>query len=174
MFKKLNHVYKLRIVALFSFFFCFLFQACSQNHGILLSEQNGGNTLIGSWSGKQKMAVRYQEGFMKFSFEKSLDSIETRMQIDKDGNVTGTVGGAKFYQTYVIKNRGYIMRKLNLATDFAIEGKLIGFLFPADTISIKPIAIPLIIKSGRLQGDIFQRQGMGVFPMSSLDLLNRN
>ncbi|MDP1727632.1 MAG: hypothetical protein Q8M15_12680 [Bacteroidota bacterium] len=153
-------------------FFCIglVMQGCGQSHSIILDESNGGTALIGTWSGKQSVQVRYSTGFMKFRFVESGDSLVTLIQIDKEGKVSGSIGNAKMSDCRVIKNRGAVGRKLNLATDFSIRGKLEGFIFEGDTIASKDIAIPFEIKSDKLQGSVFHKIGMDVFPMLGLDL----
>ncbi len=164
---------KLRI-GLFLFFYTGLvLSGCGQSHSIILDESNGGTALIGTWSGKQFVQVRYSTGFMKFRFVKSSDSLLTLILIDKEGKVSGSIGNAKLNDCRVVKNRGAVGRKLNLATDFSIRGKLEGFMFEGDTIASKDIAIPFEIKSGKLKGSVFHKIGVDVFPMLGLDLKKR-
>lgn len=164
---------KLRIGLLVFFCTFFVLSGCGQSRHLTLDESNDGAPLIGTWSGRQFVTVRYTTGFMKFRFVESRDSIPVEIHIDKDAGVSGRIGNAKLSDCRVIKNRGSIGRKLNLATDFAIRGKLEGFIFDGDTIVNKEIAIPFELSTGILSGSVFHKIGIDVFPMAGLNLRKR-
>lgn len=171
--KSFIYLLKLRIGLLLFFCTCFVFSGCGQSHSLILDENNGGTALIGTWSGKKFVTVRYSTGFMKFRFVKSKDSIPVEIRIDRDAGVSGSIGNAKLTDCSVIKNRGSVGRKLNLASDFAIRGKLEGFIFDGDTIANKEIAIPFELSAGKLSGSVFHKIGLDVFPMTGLNLMKR-
>ena len=76
------------------------------------------------------------------------------MDIFADGRVTGTVGDAKLTEGRFQQNRGWLGRKLNLATDYIITGNLDGYIVAADGITRKRVMIPLNFSSGSFNGGV--------------------
>jgi hypothetical protein len=144
--------------------------ACSQLSELHQDTKHGGNLLPKTWSGKQVLSVRYELKEGGYRFVKSGDSVRTEIEIKPDGRVVGTIGMATLIDSKVIKNRTSLGRMLNLATDYAIEGKLKGFTFEGDTIPVKEITIPLWLKDGYLYGDIFMNKGLSIYPMGGMVL----
>ena len=126
------------------------------------------NSLVGTWVAQQVVSVRYESGFMSFRFAK--DSVNIAVTIHENGSVTGTVGGAKFEDCSVASNRGWFGRTFNLGTDYAVAGRLSGSIFGQDTLLAKEINILFSVKDGIVEGAIFQKQGVGVFPMVNIYL----
>ena len=125
-------------------------------------------TLVGTWSAIQEVSVRYQSGTMSFRFVK--DTVNIAMNIQDDGTVKGTIGGARFEGCLVSQNRGWFGKTFNLNADYIIAGKLSGSIFEQDTLTEKEISLPFNMKEDAIDGALFQKQGMGVFPMVNIHL----
>jgi hypothetical protein len=172
--KTITHRFNLLLFALTGLLFLFIISSCSSNVSLLNDTNFGGNQLPGNWKGAQPISVRYTSGFMSYTFIRSTDTLPSIIQIDEQGKVTGSIGNAAFSEAKVKKNRGALGRKFNLATDYVIKGKLIGFTFSGDSIPEKEISIPLELENGYLKGDIFMNRGLGIYPMGSLNLLKQD
>jgi hypothetical protein len=113
--------------------------------------------LIGRWSSRQEITVRYKTGFFAYRFEKAtVDIIAT---VDDSGKIEGTVGGAKLIDCVVTQNRGWFGKTFHLATDYIARGKLSGSIFPADTIAEKEISMPFNVENSLAKGTLFHNQG---------------
>lgn len=172
--KTITHRFNLLLLAITGLLFVFIISSCGSNLNLVNDTSFGGYQLPGKWTGAQPITVRYSSGFMNYTFVRSEDSIQSQIQIDESGFVTGKIGNASFNEAKVKKNRGAIGRKLNLATDYVIKGKLIGFTFAGDSIPEKEISIPLILENGYLKGDVFMNRGLGIYPMGSLNLIKQD
>lgn len=124
--------------------------------------------LIGNWQAKQKVTVRYKPDG-KFVFVNAPDSILIQFSIDKEGYVSGQLGNATFTNCKVLKNRGDLGRKLNLATDYVIKGELNGAIFEGDPHLKKEISAPFDVKENKMSGSLFQLFGMDLYPMTGMD-----
>lgn len=144
--------------------------ACSGLSELTQDTKHGGNLLPKTWSGKQVLRIRYKLEDGCYRFIKSSDSVQTEIEITADGKVIGKIGEAKLLDSKVIKNRNSVGRMFNLATDYAIKGKLSGFAFDGDTIPLKEITIPLWLENGYLHGDIFMNKGLAIYPIGSIKL----
>ncbi len=144
--------------------------ACAQLSDLQQDTKHGGNTLPKTWTGKQILSVRYKLEDGNYQFVKSKDSVQTEIVIKTNGQVTGRIGNATLVEAKIVKNRNTIGRMLNLATDYALEGKLQGFTFENDTFYIKEITVPLWQENGYLYGDLFMNKGLRIYPMGSLKL----
>ena len=155
------------LLVLVSLFFFLTICSC----GVSTPRIHVPNSLVGEWRGKQKVTVRYRING-KWVFVGSQQLVGVNLTIAEDGKVTGKVGDASFEQCAVLQNRGWLLRKLNMATDFEIKGNLIGQTFPGDTLYNKGIQFPFYLTpDGHLKGDIFQKQGWGVFPLIDINLI---
>lgn len=172
--KTITHRFNLLLFALVGLLFLFIISSCGSNLSLTNDNTFGGNQLPGNWTGTQPISVRYTSGFMSYTFVRSVDSLASLIQIDEFGKVTGSIGNASFSEAKVQKNRGALGRKFNLATDYVIKGKLIGFTFSGDSIPEKEISIPLELENGYLKGDVFMNRGLGIYPMGSLNLLKQD
>ena len=124
-------------------------------------------TLLGDWSGKQKVTVRYRID-NKYSFVTAPDSVGMAITIKDNGIVSGNFGTATFDNCMVEKNRGWLGRLINIKSDFIITGRLNGGIFPGDTLAYKEISLPFNMTDNVIDGAIFQKQGMGAFPMCNI------
>lgn len=128
-------------------------------------------SLVGTWSGTQKVTVRVRQARGGFRFVS--DTVAIALGVRADGSVEGRVGGATLVGSYVLKNRGWVGRLINVATDFRLEGRLQGALFPEDPIPTMDVHAPFGISGDTLTGSLFQQSGMGVYPMVDLHLARR-
>jgi hypothetical protein len=127
-------------------------------------------SIVGDWTSKQKVTVRFHDNG-KYDFKKTPDSVTVKLAIQKNGIVIGNIGTAVFEDCFVDKNQGWIKKFINFSTDYAINGKIKGNIFPDDTIYIKGIRFPLyIITDSSIDATIFQSNGMDIFPMAYLHL----
>jgi hypothetical protein len=130
---------------------------------VACNEWNVPNELVGTWTSRQVVRVRYTLSFASFRFVK--DSASIVLTIRNDRTVEGQVGGATFEGCTVAKNRGTIARTLDLYSDYIIVGKLLGSIFPQDSIASKNISIPFNVEEGSVKGTIFQNKTADVVPM---------
>ncbi|MCX6153683.1 MAG: hypothetical protein NT007_05955 [Candidatus Kapabacteria bacterium] len=127
-----------------------------------------------TWLTKQKVTIRF-ENVNGYSFLAAPDSVDLFLNISLNGKVTGNLGNATFQGCSVHKNRGWVGRMLNIATDYTIRGKLKGSIFPSDTIMEKEIMMPMGIENNSLHGTIFQKSGvLDIYPMLSFKLKKLN
>jgi hypothetical protein len=128
-------------------------------------------SLVGTWSGLERASVRVRPengpaGFLT-------DTVPVTITVHTDGSVEGHVGGATLVEAYVLKNRGAVGRAFNLATDFRLEGRLQGVIFPGDPHPTVDIRAPFNITGDALAGTLFQVTGIAVYPMAGLHLVRR-
>lgn len=129
-------------------------------------------SIVGNWTGKQKVIVRFKNsGLLSYNFKTSPDSVMLSLTIKEDGNVSGSFGSAFFESCTVDKNRGWVGRKLNIATDYIIRGNLKGTIFASDILVQKEISFPFSVAGNALKGTIFQKQGMDIYPMVNVHLI---
>jgi hypothetical protein len=126
------------------------------------------DALVGTWSSRTSISVRYTLGFGSYRFVR--DSIDASIEIRKDRSVHGRVGNAEFVGCSVEKNRGMVARTLDLFTDYIIKGEIKGRAFPADTLERITITIPFNLEERRMKGTIFQCDGADIFPMVYLTM----
>lgn len=81
-------------------------------------------------------------------------SLSVKVDIHADGSVSGTVGNAKLTHGHFLRNRGWLFRKLNWATDYVIRGGLDGPIVAAEGIERSSVAIPLNFKDGMFEGGV--------------------
>ncbi len=125
--------------------------------------------LMGVWSGKQYLKVRLEDEHGNYTFPG--DTVIISIVVDGKGIVSGTVGAAVLQRCSMEQNRGWFGRTLNLATDYRFTGKLVGKIFPADTIIEKEISAPFnLIGTEATRGSLFCGSGFAIFPMSDLTL----
>jgi hypothetical protein len=129
-------------------------------------------SLVGDWSGKQIVSVRYDINH-KYVFVKAPDSINLALTIKENSDISGRLGTASFEYCTVKKNRGWLLRKLNMNTDYIITGKLSGAIFPSDTIASKAISFPFNMTNYSIDGSIIMHQGRGIFPLVDVKLVKQ-
>ena len=127
-------------------------------------------TLVGTWSAAQKITVRFKDGMFSFRFAASPVPINMVMTIHEDGTVDGSVGEAKWEACSVVDNRGWWEKLTNSGGGYMVVGKLSGNIFAQDTLATKEIKMPFRMKDNIIEGTLFQKQGMGVFPMVDVHL----
>jgi hypothetical protein len=113
------------------------------------------SSLVGTWSGTQKVTVRVGQPRGPNRFVS--DTVAIALSVRADGSVEGHVGGATLAGAYVLRNRGRF--------DFRLEGRLQGALFSGDPIPTMDIHAPFGVANDTLAGSLFQQSGMGVYPM---------
>jgi hypothetical protein len=125
-------------------------------------------SIVGDWTSKQKVTARFHNNG-KYEIKKSRDSVTVILTIKENGSVTGNIGAAVFEDCFVNKNQGWIKKFINFSTDYTINGKIKGNIFPEDTISIKGIRFPFYtITDSTIDATIFQSKGMDIFPIANL------
>jgi hypothetical protein len=124
--------------------------------------------LVGTWSGTQKVTVRVRQPRGSDRFVS--DTVAITVSVHADGSVEGRVGGATLVGAWVLNNRAWLGRALHFATDFRLEGRLQGTLFTADPLPTMDIRAPFGVAGDTLAGTLFQKSGMGVYPMVDLRL----
>jgi len=128
------------------------------------------SSIVGNWSGKHLVVVRTKTNG-KFNFIKHPEAVIFNISIKQNCQVSGSLGTAVFEDCIIQKNRGWIAKQLNLKTDWVIQGKLVGAIFPEDVIKNKTISMPINIENGRIKGSLFQIEGtIGMFPMVDVRL----
>jgi hypothetical protein len=128
-------------------------------------------SLVGTWSGTERASVRVRPESGPASF--LTDTVPVTLTVRADGSALGRVGGATLVEAYVLKNRGPIGRAFHLATDFRLEGRLQGAIFPGDPHPTQDVRAPFNIAGDTLAGTLFQVTGIAVYPMAALHLARR-
>lgn len=129
------------------------------------------SSIVGNWSGKHLVVVRTKTDG-KFNFIKHPGAVNFNLSIKQNCRVSGSLGTAVFEDCIIQKNRGWIAKQLNLKTDWVIQGKLVGAIFPEDVIKSKTISMPINIENGRIKGSLFQIEGLiDVFSMVDVSLI---
>lgn len=100
--------------------------------------------MIGHWEGDAQIVVSW-------CHQKTLT---VKVDIHADGSISGTVGDAALTDGRFLSNRGWLLRKLNWATDYIIEGGLNGPLVAAEGITRANVKIPLNFNDGRFEGGV--------------------
>ena len=98
--------------------------------------------VAGHWEGDARIIVSWCR-------QKNL---HVTMDIQKDGSVTGKVGDAMLVKGRFEANRGWMGRKLDLATDHIVRGSLQGPVVAAEGITRESVSIPLNLVGGALVG----------------------
>ena len=87
-------------------------------------------------------------------FGVDITKLPVKLDIHADGSVTGIVGDAKLTDGRFQRNRGWLGRKLNLATDYIITGGLDGPIVAADGITRAKVKMPLDFQDGIFVGGV--------------------
>jgi hypothetical protein len=88
---------------------------------------------VGHWEGNAKIVVIWCRQ----------PTLRVLVHIEPDGSVSGKVGDAVLAKGRLVRNRGWIGRKLNLKTDFLVTGALNGSIVDAEGIRRPRVNIPL-------------------------------
>ena len=100
--------------------------------------------MVGHWEGTARIVVSW-------CHQKNL---YVKVDIHADGSVTGTVGDAKLLEGRFASNRGWLLRKLNWATDYIITGGLDGAVVASEGITRSSVKIPLNFTGGTFTGGV--------------------
>jgi hypothetical protein len=100
--------------------------------------------MIGHWEGDARIIVSWCRQ----------TNLHITMDIRADGSATGKVGDATVFKGRFERNRGWLGRKLNLATDYIIKGELGGPVVAAESIKQDSVSIPLNFKGGAFVGGV--------------------
>ena len=100
--------------------------------------------MVGHWEGTAHIVVSwcYQT------------NLPVKVDIHPDGSVSGTVGDAKLTDGHFLRNRGWLFRQLNLATDYIIRAGLEGPMVAAEGITRSKVYIPLNFTDGIFAGGV--------------------
>jgi len=100
--------------------------------------------MAGRWEGNARIVVIWCHQTNLF----------VAVDINRDGSVTGKIGDATLVGGCLQSNRGWLGRKLNLWSDYIIEGKLNGPIVATESITRDRVFIPLNFKDGIFAGGI--------------------
>jgi hypothetical protein len=109
--------------------------------------------MIGHWEGNARIIVSWCHQ----------TNLPVAVDIHADGSVTGKIGDATLIGGRFEANRGWLGRKLNLASDYIITGKLDGAIVAAEGIARDKIYIPLNLKDNAFVGGINTSGSLCVF-----------
>ena len=109
--------------------------------------------MVGHWEGNARIIVSWCHQ----------TNLAVAVDIHADGSVTGKLGDATLVAGHFQSNRGWLGRKLNLATDYIITGNLDGAIVAAEGIARDKIYIPLNLKDNAFVGGINTSGSLCVF-----------
>src|SRR5687767_11500925 len=90
-------------------------------------------SMVGHWQGNARIIVNWCKQ----------PHLQVEIDIHPDGSVTGTVGDATLTKGQFTRNRGWVGRKLNLATDYIVRGDLKGPVVAAEGITRSSVSMPI-------------------------------
>ena len=102
------------------------------------------SAMVGHWEGNARIIVTWCHQ----------TSLPVKLDIRADGSVTGTVGDAKLTEGFFERNRGWLGRTLNLATDYIVRGNLDGAIVATEGITRSEVMIPLDFSGRKFAGGI--------------------
>jgi hypothetical protein len=100
--------------------------------------------MVGHWEGDARIIVSWCRQ----------TNLHVTIDIHADGSVTGKVGDASLIKGRFERNRSWLGRKLNLATDHIIRGDLKGPVVAAEGITRESVSIPLNFIGGAFAGGV--------------------
>ena len=100
--------------------------------------------MVGDWRGSARIVVIWTRQ----------TNLPVNVRISSDATVTGQVGDATLLNGRLSKNRGWIGRKLNLATDYIITGDLSGAVIAAEGIKRDRVLIPVNFTGTNFTGGV--------------------
>jgi len=109
--------------------------------------------MVGHWEGNARIIVSWCHQ----------TNLAVAVDIHADGGVTGKIGDATLIGGRFEANRGWLGRKLNLATDYIVAGKLDGAIVAAEGIVRDKIYIPIDLKDNAFVGGINTSGSLCVF-----------
>jgi hypothetical protein len=128
-------------------------------------------TLAGTWAGKQAVSVRVRDPRGGYRFP--TDTVAISLTIGPGGRTAGYAGAAILESAYVLRNRGWLGRRLHIASDFQLSGRLQGVIFAGDPLPTVDVSAAFNVSGDTLEGTLFQRVAMGAVPMVNLRLVRR-
>lgn len=124
------------------------------------------NAVVGHWQGSARIVVDWCRQ----------QHLPVAIDVHSDGSVTGKIGDATLKNGRFSHNRGWIGRKLNLATDYIIKGDLTGPIVATESITRSSVSVPFDVTSNTLVGGVhtsgtqFGGKKDGVLSAASLKL----
>ena len=112
-------------------------KACAGGHPVTPA-------MAGHWEGNAHIIVNWTKA----------TNLVVSLDIATDGIVTGKIGDATLKKGRFKSNRGWLGRKLNLATDHIITGDLEGPVIAAEGITRSGVNIPLTFTNGCFKGSV--------------------
>jgi len=100
--------------------------------------------MVGHWEGNARIIVSWCRQ----------TNLPVQVDIRPDGSVTGRVGDATLREGQFLRNRGWLFRKLNWATDYIITGGLDGPIVAAEDITRSSVKMPLNFSGGTFAGGV--------------------
>ena len=100
--------------------------------------------MVGHWEGSGRIVVAWC----------SQQRLAVGIDIHPDGSVTGKIGDATLRKGRFTRNRGWLGRKLNLATDYIITGDLAGPIVAAEGITRASVKMPLDFADGHFDAGV--------------------
>jgi hypothetical protein len=118
--------------------------ACAVSSVLCAAESVVKTSMVGHWDGSARIIVSWCTQQM----------LPVALDLHADGTVTGKVGDADLTNGRFSRNRGWLGRKLNFATDYIVRGDLNGAVVAAEGISRAGVSIPLNFRDGRFTGGL--------------------
>jgi hypothetical protein len=109
--------------------------------------------MVGHWEGNARIIVSWCHQ----------TNLPVKVDIHADGSVTGTVGDARLTEGRFGSNRGWLLRKLNWATDYIITGGLDGDIVAAEGIKRERVMIALDYNDGIFKAGVDTEGSLCVF-----------
>lgn len=114
---------------------------------ILAHAADAGETVVspeiaGIWDGRAQIIVVWCHQ----------RDLPVAISIAPDGAVSGAIGDATIGNGQLTRNRGWLGRKLSLATDWIIRGELAGPIVASESIERAAFSMPLNLDGGELKG----------------------
>lgn len=100
--------------------------------------------MIGHWEGSADIVVAWTK-------QRQLPVV---LDLQADGTVTGRIGDARLVDGHFSRNRGWLGRQLNLATDYIVRGRIEGPVIAAEDITRDTVSLPLWFEPGRFTGAV--------------------
>jgi hypothetical protein len=109
--------------------------------------------MAGQWEGNARIVVNWCRQ----------TNLYVAVDINTNGGVTGKVGDATLVDAHFRLYRGWLGRKLNLWSDYIIEGKLNAPIVATEAITRNFVSIPLDFKDGVYSGGIITSGSLCLF-----------
>lgn len=102
------------------------------------------SAMAGHWQGNARIVVSWCRQ----------TNLPVTLEIYPNGSVTGTVGDAILTNARLVRNRGWIGRKLRIKTDYIVQGRLTGAVIAAEGIHRSGVNIPLNFNGTVFKGGV--------------------